>query len=61
MMYRTRICAGGSVSSNTPMGRLMGGYVQSETLNADLDRGLKVMAEQAEERNLPDLAEHLQE
>jgi paraquat-inducible protein B len=44
---------------NTSMGSLMEEYMQSETLNADLERGLKIMAEQAEERNLPDLAEHL--
>lgn len=41
------------------MGRLMEEYMRSESLNSDLELGLKIMTEQAEEINLPELADHL--
>lgn len=45
----------------TSMGRQMKEYTQGEKLSSDLERGLKIMADRAEEMDLPDLVEYLRE
>lgn len=45
----------------TSTGRQGEEYTKSEKLTSDLERGLKIMADRAEEMGLPDLVEYLRE